>query len=191
MDDIQFWGIIIAFTTNIIILITQAIQVYKLKKELKEVKLVINSTSELKRALNKPFEGIWEVRGFYAKYHNIELPHDCTGFADITWNDENKRYDIVYTYSVRQTKAPTDLVTAICRGTSTCDENGYLNKNKKLILNMKISNRTSSNGIINNLPSFEFISKKIDFYDETRVRAKKIEFDFSTNNSSGTIYFQR
>lgn len=60
MSNIQYAGAFIALATNIIILVTQLVQVYKIKKELKDVKVVVNNSTDLIYALRKPLEGKME-----------------------------------------------------------------------------------------------------------------------------------
>ena len=188
MDNIQFWGVIIAFVTNIVILVTQFIQIYKIKKEIKDVKIVVNNTVDIKRALSKSLEGIWEVRGSYSKYHGNNCIHNCMGFADFVWDDINKRYDVYYVYSVRKEGDTTDLVTAFCKGIAVCNEIGALEANQKLILQMIIQNRSSRDIINNNSTTFEFVSNKIIKYGN---KINKIEFPSKNKNMEGTVYFTR
>lgn len=188
MTSVQFLAAIIAFITNIIILITQLVQVYKLKKELKDVKVVINNTTDLQQALKKPLEGMWEVRGVYTKYHNIIATHNCSGYINFCWNDLYKRYDVFYAYSVRKEQDSSDMVTAICSGITLCDEDGNIGKNKKLTLQMKIDNRCSIDGFNNSSKTFEFISNKI-IKNENRIC--KINFIFKNSNVDGIIEFIR
>lgn len=68
------------------------------------------------------------MRGIYSKYHNIVEPHNCTGFIDFNWDDNNKRYNIDYVYSVRKKQENSDLVTAICSGFALCDSIGDIKK---------------------------------------------------------------
>lgn len=161
MNNVQFGAALIAFITNIIILITQLVQVYRLKNQIKGIRIIINNTTDLKLALNKPLEGMWEVRGQYKKYHNETAIHNCSGYVNFCWNDLYKRYDVYYVYSVRKENDVIDLVTAICSGIAICDENGNIEANKKLTLQMKIDNRCSIDKFNNSSKTFELISNKI------------------------------
>ncbi len=186
MNNIQNWAVIVAFLTNIIVLSTAIVQVFKLKKELKDVKVVINNPIDLQRALRKPLEGIWEVRGVYSKYHDVMETHNCTGFAVFYWDDVNKRYDIYYTYSVRREKDSIDLVTAICSGIALSDENG--NINRKLTLQLTVNNRSTADGVNNCSKTFEFTANKIT---KKENKVNRLEFDFKNSNSDGVISFIR
>ena len=186
MSDIQFWAAIIAFITNIIILITQVIQVYKLKKELRDVKIVINNTEDLREALKKPLEGMWEVRGVYTKFHNDIANYNSSGYVNFCWDDLHKKYDVYYVYSVRKEHATIDLVTSICSGIAIYNES--IKKNNKITMQMKIDARCSNDNFNNSSKTFEYISNKIIKIDN---RINKIEFIFSNSNVEGTISFVR
>lgn len=188
MDNVAFWTAIVGCVTNLILLITQLVQVVKLKKEMKDVKVIVNSTAELKQSLCKPFEGTWEVRGEYIKYHGVEAPHYCNGFVNFTWNEVQKRYDIYYVYSVRKEGDNSDLVTAVCKGISVCNEEGNLIRNDKLTLELTICNRSSADGVTNQSPTFEFCSDKVE---KIGKKYSKIKFVFKNKNSNGNLYFVR
>lgn len=186
MNNIQEWGAIIALITNIIVLITTIVQVCKLKKELQDVKIVVNNTSDLQHSLRKPLEGIWEVRGNYTKYHDVAATHNCTGYAFFYWNETNKRYDVYYTYSVRKEQESTDLVTAICNGIALSDENGKIDK--KLVIQLTINNRSSIDGVNYCSKNFEFVTNKINKKEE---RINRLEFAFKNVKTEGVICFIR
>lgn len=186
MDSVQFWTIVIGFVANLIILLTSIVQVYKLKKELKDVKIIINNPVDLQSALKKPLEGIWKVCGSYSKYHNVCEAHKCTGFAVFCWDNTNKRYDVYYTYSVRKEKDSFDLVTAICSGIALSDENGKIKR--KLVIQFTIDSRSAVDGVNNCFPTFEFITSKIN---ETENRINEMDFIFKNSISDGVIRFVR
>lgn len=187
MTNYQYLGAIIAFVTNIIILITQIVQVTKLKKEIKDVKIVVNNTSELKKALNKPLEGIWEVSGKYDRYHDDDTVHNCSGYANFIWDDINKKYNIKYSYSVRKEQSVSDLVTAICSGDCRCNSNGEIDHNSRLKLKMTINSRSATDNIESISNSFEFISEKITSQGDGIT---EIKFPFKTRTSDGIFILE-
>lgn len=179
---------IIVLITNVIVLLTSLVEIHKLKKEIKDVKIVINNTMELKEALKSPLEGVWTVSGKYSKYHNITSIHYCSGYAHFYWDELSKRYKVYYTYSVRGEQSDIDLVTAICSGMGLCDETGDVKNNDKLCLHMSIENRSAKDNFNNSSKNFEFVSQKIK---KKNNKINEIIFVFKNSNVDGIIKFTR
>lgn len=186
MDNIPYLGSTIALAANIIVFITAIIQVYKLKKELKDVKIVINNTSDLRQSLIKPLEGVWEVRGSYTKYHYVVAIHNCTGYAFFYWDDIYKRYNVYYAYSVRKEQESIDLVTAICNGIAVSDENGKVGK--KLVIQLTINSRSAIDGVNYFSKIFEFTTNKLIKKED---KINRLEFEFKNSKTEGVIKFIR
>ena len=179
---------IMAFITNIIVLLTSLVQIHKLKKEIHDVKIVINNTMELKEALKSPLEGAWTVSGKYIKYHNRNSIHYCAGYVHFYWDELSKRYKVYYTYSVREEQSDIDLVTAICTGIGLCNEIGDIKNNDKLCLRMSIENRSAKDNFNNSSKNFEFISQKVK---RKNNKINEISFVFKNSNVDGIIKFIR
>lgn len=188
MDSIALWSAVAGCLANLILLITHLVQMLKLQKEMKDVKIIVNNTSELKQSLNKPFEGSWEVRGIYSRYHDIEGVFNCAGFVNFLWNDSQKKYEVYYVYSVRKQQDLSDLVTAYCKGSATCNEEGNVDKDGKIHLLMTVINRSATDQFINLSNTFELVSSKIT---KTLNKYNEIEFSFKNIKSEGTIKFVR
>lgn len=182
----EFAVAMVALLGNFLLVCVQIMQIYRLKKEFNDVKIVVNNISDLKRALNKPLDGVWEVRGEYELYHGTRQIHNCTGYSVFTWNEDEKRYEVYYSYSVRKEQDTVDLVTAICRGNARGDNNGDVGR--KLVLDMRICSRSAADETNSNAPIFEFKTEKIC---RSADRITKLEFEFETNGSKGKICFSR
>lgn len=178
---------IIVLVSNILVLIATLLEIRKLKNELRDKRIVVNNLAELKESLKYPLEGVWKVTGKYSKYHNIVSSYNCSGYAHFYWDNLEKRYNVFYSYSVREEQANEDLATAVCQGTGVCDEDGSLNK-KKLHLLMSIENRSAVDSFNSSSQTFQFISDKVKYNND---RVKEIRFNFKNSNVDGVVKFVR
>ena len=183
---ITLWAALVGFATNIILLITQIVQVVNLKKQMNDVKVIVNNAEDLKQSLRKPLEGTWEVGGRYIKYHNIDDEFNCSGFVNFVWNDSKKEYDIYYVYSVRRRNNSADLVTAYCKGIAAANDDGSL-LNNKLQMNMTVINRSASDNFVNN-QKFIFVSSSTK---KNHTKYIEFEFEFNSVETIGAVRFYR
>lgn len=179
-------SLIISLVSTAILLVINIIQLVKAVR-LENSKRIANIT-DLKKFLDKPLEGIWEMKGIFEKYHGNTARYVSSGFATFSWNEGKEKYDIWYSYSTQKENDNTDLVTAICSGSASGDKNGNVGKTVKMT--MHIDYRTSADGANANSRSFEFISKKITNQSD-RITEIEIPFSSRDGQSKGTIYFRR
>lgn len=183
-DQFAFYSAVVVFLGNLVVLIIQVIKLVKLKKELSRTTRIYN-IADLKKSLEKPFEGAWKVSGIFEIYHGNKVEHRSSGFAIFLWDEIESNYDVYYTYSTRKNYDNIDLVTAICTGKAY-----DLNHGKKIKLSMKIDNRTTLDQINTNSQSFNFISKKIVTINN-RITEIKFLFDAGNGYTRGEIRFER
>lgn len=186
--QVQLWGNIVVLVANIIVLCTAIIKSLSLNKELKNAKIVVNNLSDLKNALSKQLEGVWIVNGSFSKYHNVAGEHISKGSAIFVWDDINKRYSIYYNYAVQKTQNSADIVTAICKGFTSCNEDGTVKDNEQLKLQMSIVGRCASDGFNEQATNYDLISEPIL---AANGKVKELRFKFSVASSEGTIQFLR
>lgn len=183
MDEkIAFYSAIVVLIGNIVVLITQLYKFSRLNKSLSRTTHIYN-VSDLKKSLEKPFEGVWQVCGIFEKYQGVGKRHRSSGFATFVWNESQNVYDVYYTYSTEKDNDNIDMVTAICTGQAR-DVNG----GQKIKLTMRINNRTILGDIHPNSQYFDLVSKKILVIDGKII---EIKFLFDTVNTKGEICFRR
>ena len=179
-----------AFATAILVLIANAIQLLRVRKEVREIKVVVKDTKEIRDALNKPLEGDWEVKGEFSKYQGQAVKHFSTGVVSFGWSPNEHRYNIKYIYSVRKARSDKDEITCFSKGTLSADYDGQLAGKTKLSINFEIHSRTST-------PDYKLaVSKHFSLEDgrlvkTTAERATQIQFKYQNDETEGTIKFVR
>jgi len=178
----------ILLLTNLVILITQFIQLLKIKKELKEVKVVVNDTHEMREALKKSLEGTWKISGEFSKVQNDSSQHYSTGYAIFTWLPSKQNYEVKYMYSIRKERNNIDIITVICSGHALTNGNGNVDNKKGVILDMIIESRSSENEDSPQSKSFKLTSEK-PIYEDGKINT--LTFKFLNSNTDGKIIFTR
>ncbi len=179
-------SLIISLISTALLLGINVIQLVKAIK-LENSKRIAN-ISDLKKFLDKPLEGIWEMRGEFEKYHGNTARYVSSGFATFSWNESTEKYDVWYAYSTQKENDNTDLVTAICSGSASSKKNGNIGREIKMT--MHIDGRTSADGVNANSRTFEFVSKNIIIQSDKAIEIE-IPFCSGDKKTEGVIHFRR
>ncbi len=173
---------VLTLLASIISLFTVFYQLGKVRKDLNEIQVVVN-TKEMRQALTQPFEGKWSVSGTFTKFQGVNDMHNSSGCVMFNWNAQQENYEVIYMYSVRKAYDNKDVVTAFSSG------NARLNDNNKLELNLKMDSRSAVNNTIEENRTFQLISEST--YKNSGNAIKEIKFSFINKSTAGEIFFRR
>lgn len=182
----ETYGIISSFISlaaNIALALAYFLNLSKIKKELKEVKVVVNNTTELREALKKPLEGIWRVEGQFHLFKGEEMSHNSSGYIFFSWDHVNSRYEVVDVYSVRKENDATDTVTVYCHGFGNVLKDEPISNKNPLNLHMKIESNSSTHEKIN------FIMRSTHCETTQNGKINRLEFIFNYKETKGVISF--
>lgn len=114
--------LVIAYFLSVVV---NYLQFRKVSKEVNELKVVVKDTQEIRDALRKPLEGIWNVCGDFSMYHNADERHFTTGEMSFDWNPDKSIYDVLYVYGVQKVNYNDDVITCFSRGILHADYNRF------------------------------------------------------------------
>lgn len=143
--------------------------------------------SEIKKEenpLKHQYEGVWILSGEFSSFQgDSENTYSSMGRLIILW--ENNTYKTIYCYSVSREYDAQNIVTAICDGFSTVEEQE--NGNNILVAYLDIIGIT--------LAEYSSISNKHFYLVLTPVKSNgqiiKLISHFKTKNTNGTLTFIR
>lgn len=179
---------IILLAGNVLTLLVNLTELRKIKKEVKDLQVVIKDTKEIREALRKPLEGNWQVKGTFSKFQGIDAGHFSTGEVSFIWIPEKHEYEITYIYSVRKAKSAKDEITSYCRGKMFADYYGSVGSNQKVEINFEIQSRTASTGYDESL-SKHFTLKEGQLVKSANGRPLKFLFQFNNRDTVGEVEF--
>jgi hypothetical protein len=130
-------------------IIIQTRKLNHLRQELKETKVIINDTTDLRNAIFHDLEGLWSFVGRFTKFQNNNAQYNSVGYLILNWIPSGRNYNAIYCYSVSKAGEDIQSVTAICKGHS---EGDLFNKN--LLLRMEVVSRTDLSSQANYSRSF-------------------------------------
>lgn len=185
MNAFEITSGILGLGANIVLALAYFFNLRKINKELKEARIVVGSTTELREALRKPLEGIWQVSGKFNKLRGNEDRHESHGFVIFYWDHTQSRYDVIDTYSVRKAFDSTDLATVLCQGHGSADKNGFVSKEFPLKLSMRILSSSTTHESVN----FSIQASQWETSSEGKIT--KLTFDFRNGLTEGVINFTR
>ena len=130
-------GALTATTTSLIIQFRQG-------QRLAELQVTIRDTNELREALRKPLEGVWEYKLEFPKYFGQETPYISTGKAIIVWRHASSDYEVYIGYGVKQQWGAEEVVTGFLSGTLRANPDGW--PDEPFALPMRYTHRTGKTG---------------------------------------------
>lgn len=103
------------------VLVTSLIPVFKDEK----APIVIKDTKDIREAIKKPFEGVWQYQMSFTKFHGLDLEYQSTGTAVFNWIEETQSYEIFIGYSIHPKWAEEKFVAAFTRGSMRANSAGW------------------------------------------------------------------
>lgn len=116
-DWINRWAVPLTAITAAITLVVALVDLIASKQgyeRLGNIDAVIKDTEQLRQALRKPLEGVWDYRADYSKFWGEDGKWLATGEAIFIWHPEAVRYEVFLGASLvdaRMNAKPLDLVT--------------------------------------------------------------------------------
>ena len=69
-------------------------------QRLRTVTVAIKDTDEIRTALQKPLEGVWQYRMVFSKYFGQDVTYIASGTAIILWDAAKQQYQVFIGYSI-------------------------------------------------------------------------------------------
>jgi hypothetical protein len=89
------------------------------------LQVAVTDTQSLRRALQKPLEGVWKYKEEYTMLHGLQGRWYGSGKAIFVWKPDEHRYDVYIWASVAKEHAPSiTLLTFVLEGTLAADASG-------------------------------------------------------------------
>lgn len=189
-DGFKLLAGILAVAAAAIVLITNIVQWSRVRKDVKELKVVVKDTKEIRDALAKSFEGDWNVQGKFEKFQGQSIPHYSTGLASFSWSPEENSYNINYVYSVRKEKSVQDEITCFSRGILSADYDGRISPKDNISINFEIHSRTCT-ADYEAAEAKHFALENGKFTTNPSGRPTQLEFKLDRTSTSGVVKFVR
>lgn len=161
---------ILALAAGVASVLKVLLELRKIKAEMREIRVVVSDTEEMRTALRKPMEGVWKMNGTFTKYRSVASLHYTRGELHLAWVPLKGSYDALYYYSVQKPGEPNDLITCICRGTMGATQYGMLHDEQDVDIDLEIAGRSARAG-----------------YDHPHARAFLLRDGKVTRRNGGTI----
>ncbi|MFI3197506.1 MAG: hypothetical protein QX196_04200 [Methylococcaceae bacterium] len=175
--------LVIAYFLSVVV---NYLQFRKVSKEVNELKVVVKDTQEIRDALRKPLEGIWNVCGDFSMYHNADERHFTTGEMSFDWNPDKSIYDVLYVYGVQKVNYNDDVITCFSRGILHADYNGFISADQDITIDFVIHSRTAIQEYGSPFTK-AFTLNNGKQTKGTTGRIIKVQFVFDSPETKGTI----
>ena len=132
VERIKLWIGVMSLVAALSVGVFSIYQSYLQSQRLRTVTVAIKDTDEIRTALQKPLEGVWQYRLVFSKYFGEAATYNANGTAIILWDAAKQHYQIFVGYSICKEWENQKLVTAFVGGTLPADELGWPTDNFNL-----------------------------------------------------------
>jgi hypothetical protein len=94
-------------------------------QRLQTVTIAVRDTEDIRAALQKPFEGVWQYKIVFSRYFGQDACYISTGTAIFLWEPTKRQYQIFIGYSISKEWQNEKVVTGFLGGTLQADELGW------------------------------------------------------------------
>lgn len=178
---------VLAVITGIVNLIISIRKSKQLKAQIDNVTAVINTTDDLRKSVLRSLEGIWELRGDFDKFRQVNAHHYSKGYLILQWNVRMENYDALYIYSVFEDYGEQPIVTVVAKGFSNGDIS--LNQSGTFKISFSIDTRAAKESLANIAKTFD-LSFAAEYRNESNYVHRLIS-SYETDGTIGQLVFQR
>lgn len=135
LTRIEFWAGAMLLTATLVMTAYSLFRQHQQAKRLGQMELIVRDTQEIRDALRKPCEGIWEYFLDYSRFHGPAGSWQANGKAVLLWRPGKSQYDVYIGANVTEMNNTTEvLVTFVLEGTLLTDASGWPRSNSSFQL---------------------------------------------------------
>lgn len=189
LERVKLWIAITSLAAAITVGVFSVYQSHLQSKRLQTVTIAIRDAEDIRLALQKPLEGIWQYRLDFSRYFGQSSVYVATGTAIFLWDPAKQRYQAFIGYSISQEYKTEKIVTAFLEGALRADELGWPSEGFEISL--KYLERTAVAEFASPpAASFVFTDGRYDKSTDGK-RAVRLTAHYENPRSLGTVTFSR
>jgi hypothetical protein len=189
VERLKLW---IALISLLAALLVGGFSIYQSRMQsqhLQTVTVAIQDTEDIRNALKKPFEGVWQYRIVFSRYFGNEATYISSGTAIILWEPAKQQYQIFIGYSISKEWEKEKLVTGFLGGNFLADGQGWPSENFEMP--MRYLERTSVGEFNNpNAAGFSFTKGSYKKSPDGK-QVEQIFADYGNSRSVGKMTMVR
>lgn len=189
VERLKLWIAVLSLAAALAVGVFSIYQSNLQSQRLRTVTVAIKDTDEIRTALQKPLEGVWQYRMVFSKYFGQDVTYIASGTTIILWDAAKQQYQVFIGYSIAKEWQHEKLVTAFVGGTLPADELGWPPDNFNLA--MKYMERTGVDQFASPLAvGFTFDSGKYEKSADGKL-AMQIKAHYENPRSIGEMTMSR
>jgi hypothetical protein len=189
LERTKLWIAITSIAAAFVVGVFSLFQFYIQSQRVQTVSAAIRDTEDIRAALQKPLEGVWQYRLAFSRYFGRDSRYISTGTAIFLWEPAKRQYQVFVGYSISKEWEKEKVVTGFLGGTLPADELGWPAPGFELA--MKYLERTGTGEFASPLSvTFTFTNGEYRKSPDGK-RAEQVVARYGNSRSSGRMMLSR